>query len=148
MNARRLLASACSVGALLALTGCEKPAPIVTVLSNGHSVYAEANRWCFEGQTWPDCAERHEGATTIEVSPGGGTIGVDVDKELADTGWFVQVAEAGQEQDGGQPTEVQEGHYATFSFGEVRRELLLTVYAVGEGDEPAGEWTFRLRPER
>lgn len=146
MNARPL-ACACSLGALLALTGCEKPAPIVTVLSNGQSVYAEANRWCFEGQTPPDCAERHEGATTVEISPGGGTIGVDVDRELADTGWFVEVTEAGQE-GGGQPTEVQEGHYATFSFGEVRRELLLTVYSVGEGEEPSGEWTFRLRPER
>ena len=45
MNARRPLACVAAVGALLALSACEKPAPIVTVVSGGQSVYAEANTW-------------------------------------------------------------------------------------------------------
>lgn len=152
MNSRRrLLASASVAGALLALTACEKPAPIVTVVSGGESVYKEANTWCFEGQTPPDCASRSEGTTELPVR-GGETIGVDVDKELADRGWFVELSDPeGQ----GQPqrSEVQEGHYFTFTAPNLPSdsELLLTVRALGEGEregELIGEWRFTLTPER
>ena len=58
MNARRPLACVAAVGALLAVSACEKPAPIVTVVSGSESVYTEASTWCFEGQTGDECAER------------------------------------------------------------------------------------------
>ena len=45
MNARRPLACVAAVGALLALSACEKPAPIVTIVSGDQSVYAEASTW-------------------------------------------------------------------------------------------------------
>ncbi len=86
MNSRRrLLSAASAAGALLALTACEKPTPLVTVVSGGHSVYTEASSWCFEGQSPPDCAERESGVTELRVR-GGETVGVDVDDELADRG--------------------------------------------------------------
>ena len=155
MNSRRrLLASASAAGALLALTACEKPAPIVTVVSGGESVYSEANTWCFEGQTPPDCAARAEGTTELSVR-GGETIGVDVDKELADRGWFIELSEPEGQGQGSQPqqSEVQDGHYFTFTAPNLPSDsaLLLTVRALGEGEresEPIGEWRFTLTPRR
>ena len=153
---RRLLAAAPTVGVLLALSACEKPAPIVTVVSGGESVYAEANTWCFEGQTPPDCASRHEGTTQLSVR-GGETVGVDVDKELADRGWYVELSDPAAPEEGAQPqrSEVQDGHYFTFTAPNLPAgsELLLTVHAVGEGEDPAaaeptGEWSFTLTPRR
>jgi hypothetical protein len=91
MNARRPLACVAAVGALLALSACEKPAPIVTVVSGGTSVYKEANTWCFEDQTPPDCAERASGTTSLPVRAGE-TVGVDVAKELAEGGWYLELS--------------------------------------------------------
>ena len=153
MNARRrLLATASAAGALLALTACEKPAPIVTVVSGGESVYAEANTYCFEGQTpGSGCATRHEGSTEIAVR-GGETVGVDVDGDLVDDGWFIELSDpSAQGQSQPQRSEPQKGHYFTFTAPNLPlgSELLLTVRSLGEdGDEPTGEWSFTLTPKR
>ena len=146
MNARRPLACVAAVGALLALSACEKPAPIVTVVSGGQSVYAEANTWCFEGQTPPDCAERETGSTSIPVRAGE-TVGVDVDKELADGGWYLELSAPGGDQQP-QRSEPQEGHYFSFTAPSLAAgsTLDLMVYAVGEGEEPLGEFSFTLTP--
>jgi hypothetical protein len=150
---RRLLASASAAGALLALTACETPAPIVTVVSGGESVYTEANTWCFEGQTPPDCAERAEGVAELSVR-GGETVGVDVDGEVADRGWYLELSEPEGQGQGSQPqrSEVQTGHYFTFTAPNLPSgsELLLTVHGVGEGEqqEPTGTWQFVLTPRR
>ena len=153
MNARRLLACASAVGALLALSACEKPVPIVTVVSGGQSVYTEASSWCFEDQNPPECAERESETPVVSVR-GGDTVGVDVDKELVDRGWFIELAEPegaaaeGQQPSEPQRSEEQDGHYFTFTAPNLPSdsELLLTVRAVGEGEDPIGEWSFRLRP--
>ena len=154
MNARRrLLASASLAGALLALTACEKPAPIVTVVSGGESVHTEANTWCFEGQTPPDCAERAEGVTELPVR-GGETVGVDVDGEVAERGWYLELSEPEGQGQGGQPqrSEVQTGHYFAFTAPNlpVGSALRLTVRALSEGEqpEPSGTWQFELTPRR
>ncbi len=147
MNARRPLACVAAVGALLALSACEKPAPIVTVVSGAQSVYAEANTWCFEDQTPPDCAERASGTTSIPVRAGE-TVGVDVDKELADGGWYLELSapEGGDQQP--QRSEPQEGHYFSFTAPSLAggSTLQLDVRAVGEGEEPRGEFRFELVP--
>ena len=96
MNARRPLACVAAVGALLALSACEKPAPIVTIVSGDQSVYAEASTWCFEGQTGDECAERETEVTSIPVRAGE-TVGIDVDKELADGGWYLELTAPGGE---------------------------------------------------
>jgi hypothetical protein len=148
MNARRPLACVAAVGALLALSACEKPAPIVTVVSGGESVYAEANTWCFEDQTPPDCAERETGTTAIPVRAGE-TVGVDVDKELADGGWYLELsAPGGEGEQQPQRSEPQEGHYFSFTAPSLAAgsTLDLAVYAVGEGEEPRGEFRFELTP--
>ena len=145
MNARRPLACVAAVGALLGLSACEKPAPIVTVVSGGESVYSEANAWCFEGQTGDECAERATGATSIPVRPGE-TVGVDVDKELAEGGWYLTLSAPGEGQEP-QSSGPQEGHYLSFTAPGLPAEGLdLEVFAVGEGEEPRGEFRFRLTP--
>ena len=154
MNARRrLLATASAAGALLALTACEKPAPIVTVVSGGESVYSEAGTYCFEGQSLEadDCATRHEGSTELAVR-GGETVGVDVDGDLVDGGWYIELSDPAAQDGGNQPqrSEPQTGHYFTFTAPNLPTgsELLLTVRSLAEGGEQRGEWSFTLTPKR
>ena len=148
MTARRPLACVAAVGALLALSACEKPAPIVTVVSGGKSVYTEASTWCFEGQTGDECAERASGTTSLPVRAGE-TVGVDVDKELADNGWYLELSAPGADtEQQPQRSEQQEGHYFSFTAPSLAQgsSLQLDVRAVGEGEEPRGEFRFELVP--
>ena len=155
MNARRRLLTAASLaGALLALTACEKPAPIVTVVSGGQSEYTEANTYCFEeGMSLEsgECATRATGATTIEVR-GGETVGVDVDEALVERGWFIELSDpaAQGEQQQPQRSEPQTGHYFTFTAPNLPTgsTLRLNVRSLGENGEPNGEWAFELKPRR
>lgn len=148
MNARRPSARVAAVGALLALSACEKPAPIVTVVSGGESVYAEASTWCFEDQTGDECAERETEVTSLPVRAGE-TVGVDVDEELAEGGWYLELSAPGG---GSEPqrSDPQLGHYFSFTAPSVAAgsALELDVFAVGEGEgeEPRGEFRFRLTP--
>ncbi len=150
MIARRPLACVAAVGAVLALSACEKPAPIVTVVSGGESRWTEASTWCFEDQTPPDCAERASGTTKIPVRAGE-TVGVDVDQELAEGGWYLELSApdgGDQQQQQPQRSEPQEGHYFSFTAPSLAAgsTLQLDVRAVGEGEEPRGEFRFELVP--
>ena len=149
---RRLLATATAALGIATLAGCEKPAPIVTVVNAGQSVYAEANTYCFEGQSLQegDCAVRHEGTTRLEVQ-GGETVGVDVGKALAESGWLIELSDPAAQGEQAQPqqSEVQEGHYFTFTAPNLPSdgELLLTVRSLDEEQQrPTGEWSFTLVP--
>ena len=144
---RRLLAAASATFALAALSACERPAPLVTVVSGGESVYREANLFCFEeGQTLESgaCAERAQGATRLEVRPGN-RIGIDVDEELAEGGWDFVLS------DPNDPNRTQgigplENHYFPFSVPAIESNgsLLLTVRSLSESGQPTGEWQFQL----
>jgi hypothetical protein len=148
---RRLAATALAGTVLLGLTGCERPAPIVTVVSGGNSEFTEAVSWCFSGEGQSEeqgnCAQRAEEEPAVEVSPGQ-QVGVDVDRKVVERGWFVELsdpAENGEPQQG----PVQEGHYFAFTAPNLGQtgELLLVVRAIGEERDPSvtsGEWRFRL----
>lgn len=149
---RRLLAAAPALVCLAVLTACEKPAPIVTVVNEGRSVYAEAGVWCFEGQTGDECATRNEDVPVLEVLPG--TLGIDVDKELADSRWIVTITDPANPQQQQVSSGVQEDkHYYKFDLPDLGPDarLLLTVRALAEdtaeGGEPEarGSWQFELR---
>ncbi len=148
---RRLRTVAATAAALASLVACEKPAPIVTVVNVGRSVYAEANVFCFEGQSAAaaNCAQRRTGSTTLEVVRGQ-TVGVDVDKEIVDDGWFIELSDPGAAEGEAEPqqSEVQTGHYFTFTAPNLPTgaSLLLTVRSLNEDQEPTGEWSFRLVP--
>jgi hypothetical protein len=146
---RRLLAATSTALALAALAGCEKPAPLVTLVSGGQSVYKQANIYCFEEGVTVDsgeCAQRADGATRLEVRRGE-TIGVDVGKDLVERGWRVQVGSGTAEQV--QASDVLEDqHYFTFTAPNLPAEgVPLVVVTVDEDDASTGEWLFQLVPE-
>jgi hypothetical protein len=144
---RRLLAAASATFALAALTACEKPAPIVTVVSGGESTYTEAATFCFdEGQTLDSgaCAQRAAGATRLEVRPGE-RIGIDVDKELVERGWQLEISDP-QDPQRTQASATITKHYFPFTAPGIAEggALMLTVRTVDEGGAPTGEWLFEL----
>jgi len=149
---RRLLPAASALLCLAALTACEKPAPIVTVVNEGRSVYAEAATWCFEGQSGDECASRGSGTNRLEVLAG--TLGVDVDKELADSRWIVTLVDAASPEQPLVNSGVrEESHYYSFTLPELppQTRLVLTVRALAEGEvtegsepEARGTWQFEL----
>ncbi len=149
---RRLLAAASATFALASLTACEKPAPIVTVVSGGESVYTEAAAFCFEeGQTLQSggCATRAGQVPRLEVRQGE-RIGIDVDKELADGAWLVTLTDQARPEQPLFTSEVQrENHYYTLDLPDLPRETTVTlqVQALTEDGEPGqGSWEFLLRP--
>ena len=151
---RRLLLAASGALCLAALTGCEQPTPIVTVVNEGRSVYAEAAVWCFEGQTGDQCAKRGTDVPSLEVLAG--TLGVDVHKELADTRWIATLVDAANPQQELVSSGVRtDTHYYAFDLPALPPEttLLLSVRALAPGEvvegqqpEARGSWQFRLTP--
>lgn len=145
MTARRRLTAAMSAGfALLVLTACEKPAPIVTVVSGGQSEWSEATTFCFEGQSAQEanCASRATGVTELEVRPGE-RVGVDVSKEVVERTWLLELGEGEQAQ---QSPVFEDRHYFSFTAPNIGPEgLPLTIRTIDEsGQVQTGEWQFRL----
>jgi hypothetical protein len=147
---RRLLAAASATAALVALTGCEKPAPIVTLVAGGESVYTEAATFCFEQDVTlesGECAQRQSSLTPLSVR-GGEVVGVDVDKEVAERGWQLELQDPNDPQ-GTQRSPTIDDHYFTFTAPGLQPggRLLLTVRTVDAQDAPTGEWQFELQAE-
>lgn len=149
---RRLLTAASAALSLLALAGCEKPAPLVTVVNDGRSVYSEATTYCFPGQslTANTCAQRATGVTRLAVV-GGEPVGIDVAKPLLDNGWLIELSDAASP-DGApatpQQSPVQQDHYFTFTAPNLPpgSSLNLTVRSLDAAGQPNGVWAFQLVP--
>jgi hypothetical protein len=149
MTARRRLTAAVSAGfALVVLTACEKPAPIVTVVSGGESEWAEANTFCFEGQSFQnaDCASRATGVTELPVRPGE-QVGIDVSREVVERGWLIELGQGEQAQ---QSPLLEDDHYFSFTAPNIGPDgLPLTVRTLDEsGQQQTGEWQFVLVPKQ
>ena len=149
MTARRRLLAACSATlALGALSGCEKPAPLVTLVSGDQSVYSEAVVYCFEEDATletDECAQRAEGPTRLEVRPGE-QIGVDVGKDLVERGWRIQLGPDGNT-DNLSPV-FEDQHYFAFEAPGLPPEgAPFTVFTVDDQERPTGRWLFQLVPK-
>ena len=152
MTARRRLLAAVSAGvAVASLTGCERPAPIVSVVSGTNSEWKEADLFCFEGQAFEsgECPTRDEGPTRLPVSPGQ-QVGVDVSKAVVERGWFIELSAPGGDGEAQQSEVFDDQHYFAFTAPQLTEQgLRLTIRSVGEqgeGGPPSGEWTFDLVP--
>ncbi len=156
MHARRTLAALAAGAALLGLSACEAPAPIVTLYSGDTSLYDEAFVFCFDGQD-PEKGPEEDGAcrfdaerqaTLLQVTPGDEVL-VDVDKDLADAAWFVSLTPEGGEAVRVTDIEV-ESHTARvlpdFSQG-VRQTLEVRKLASEDDDTVTGLWRFTLVPQ-
>jgi hypothetical protein len=87
---RAAVAGAVVLGAI-ALTGCEKPTPLVTLVSGSTSVNSEAVCHA-EGKKLVDlsqCLDR-PAREAIDVTAGN-SFSVGVDKEIADKGWYLYI---------------------------------------------------------
>ncbi len=159
MPARRTLAVGTAVAAsLLVLTGCEQPTPLVSLVSGGTFVKAEASSWCFDDQD-PSKQPGSDGACTftertpqlLKVRPGD-QLGIDVDKALAENGWIAVIRpQTGGEQAQESASPVQDDeHYFTFNPQFESGPIELDVRALSAPRDDAqvvGVWRFVLAPE-
>lgn len=150
---RRPLAIALLVLAPLALAGCEKPKPGVTVWSGTDSEHVEALCWAFEdgAALQPrDCAQdvlerasSGEGITRVATTPGN-TVGISVDPVVAEAGWSLLI--------GGQPiASGMTDTYYRFTFPETGAAeptgYTLQVTANADGTGVRGYWFVQLVPD-
>ena len=141
-SSRGVLLSVAAAG--LVLTGCEAPSPYVTVVSGDTVVKSEAVSYCFDDQT-PDagnCRNEDNPVQTLQLAADG-AIGIDVAKDLADSGWFAVVND--------QRLPVQNEHWQRLQLpGNVFDEqgrAQLQIFKV-EGDRNDAAWQFILQAPR
>ena len=155
MQARRFPALVGASADLFGLTACERPTPLVTLYSGETSINDRAFSYCFEGQdpakepgTPGACRFDTEGRTAkvLEVDPGDEVV-VDVDRDLAHTGWTVVLRAPG-----GQPSRlaIQDEHVTSFQPDFSRSpQITLEVLKLDRKAEDAravGVWQFALVP--
>ena len=144
----RLVHLAVGAGLLLTVAACQKPSPGVTVVTNGHSVHVEASNYCggksFDKES--DCVTHGPQTTRVRVRSGD-RVGIDVDSELADSGWVIYDPVSKQN------SEVFTQHYYAFdaTFGNGEKGAFLEVHQVekvksGSVDltKVTGIWRFEL----
>ena len=152
---RRPTASLGALAAVLALSGCERPTPIVTLYSSGTSLHDEALSYCFEGQdltrepgTEGACRFDVEGRTpkVLEVRTDEQVL-VDVDREIVEAGWVVVLRgrQAGQES---RLAIRDDEHVARFT-PDFSQSPLITVEVQklerpAEDARPTGIWQFTI----
>ena len=140
---RPLVTATAGAALLLTLTGCEKPTPGVTVASGSSSVHMESTTYCHEGQSAEaqNCVEHLDRLGVVKVKPGEQVM-VDVDKDIAETGWVLVDADANAR------SSVQDEHY--FSFTPDFRNGPVVKLEIRSLDKPAddarvtGVWKFQL----
>ena len=152
MTARsRLVAGLTAAVSVVALTGCSKPTPIVSLVSGGHTVHTDATLYCFAGQSIAqrNCrTEANKTPTVLKVKPGG-QVGIDVSRDVQRAGWVVVLPGANGAQD--QSSGRQESHYLTFTpqFSPQSPQVTLDVRMLDHGSESkptTGLWRFVLVP--
>ena len=153
---RRLGATLAASAAILGLSGCERPTPIVTLYSGGTSLYDEAFSYCFDGQD-PGKEPGSEGACRFDadrqtkvlgVHPGDEVV-VDVDRDIADKGWYVVLRGTGPNQQTRLAT--QQEHVTSFQPDFTQSPTItVLVQKLTEASDTAqsvGVWQFTLVPE-
>jgi hypothetical protein len=137
------------VFAVLALAGCTKPSPGITVVSGTASTHQMAICWTFDKDSLEPgmCAQEvvsdfisGERVARIPVSPGQ-TVGISVDPVVADVGWTPVI--------GNQPLVSQpiNALYYRFAYPELQEVpdigLDLQIIA-GSAEQTKGLWAFKL----
>jgi len=122
---------------MVLLAGCEKPAPGVTIVSQGKSVRAEAARYTFGGKV--KTYSRPNVSLSVRE---GAVLGIDVDKQTTQAGWAVKVGDQ-------QLTDVlKDKHHTTVTVPPLGTSGAATL-VIGEvpraGGEASGLWIFTLR---
>ena len=130
--------------AVLALAGCEKPTPGVTISAGSASAHIESTTFCRDGQTpaKKNCVEHLTRLGVINVKQGQ-LVGIDVDNAIAKHGWVV--VDVGQKLTSG----VQHEHYfsytPSFSAGPTIELDVKSLDRVADNANVTGIWRFELR---
>ncbi len=150
---KRTLTFALVAVAGLGLAACEKPNPGATVWSGTNSEHSQALCWSTDPAVagTRDCAQdviakfvAGGKAPVITVTPGN-TLGISVDPEVADNGWFPVI---GQERLSQTPIT---STYFRFTFPTLQQIPAdgFTLQIVARGSKPditRGLWIYKLQP--
>jgi hypothetical protein len=132
----RRLPLALALLALVAVTGCEKPAPQITVASSGRVINVDASRYCFDA-----CRDHTAAAKSIRVR-GNTTVSFDVPKRVARKGWILVF------QDQPQFTEPRKESHYSLSIPSIAQSQPLDVSIVeagkGQTAAPTGVWKMQF----
>ena len=147
----RLIAGLTAVLSTVALTACQQPTPLVTLVSGTSSVNTEAAIFCFEGQSAQaqNCRTEATQPTVLRVKVGA-QVGVDVSKKVADAGWVIVLPGDDQDPANDQASGTQKDHYFAFTPQFENGPLRLEVRMLDDGNAAAptvGNWQFVLVPE-
>jgi hypothetical protein len=152
MTARSRLFAGLSVAvAMVALTGCQKPTPIVSLVSGGSSVHTDAVLFCFEGQSTEkqNCRVAEDKKPTVLEVKIGQPVGIDVAKQIAENGWVIVLPASDGNPANDRSSTKQDGHYFSFTPQFQGGPLKLEVRMLDEGrtNVPTiGSWQFVLVP--
>lgn len=148
---RAIAVVALAVALPLGLAGCSKPAPGVTVVSGTTSQHREAVCWSFEDvnvtdggcdQSMVDEATAEGNVATIPVIPGD-TIGISVDKAVAEVGWTPVI---GTQKLTTTPLTTTYFRFTYPDLQEVPADGLMLQIVAGNGETTRGLWVFKLVP--
>jgi hypothetical protein len=143
MPARPLASLAAGACLLVALTGCQKPTPGVTVSSGSRSVHIESTTYCRDGQSAQkqDCVEHLDRLGVIQVQQGN-RVGIDVASSIANHGWYLYDADAKAR------SEVQDEHHFAytpdFSTSPIIHLEVRSLDRVANDAQTTGVWKFQL----
>ena len=138
-----------AVAAALVLSGCEKPAPGVSVFSGTTTEHRQAVCWAFDAEALEpgDCAQdllteasTGEAVARIPVLPGD-TVGISVDPKVAKAGWTPVI---GQQRLTSTPLDTTYYRFTYPDLQEVPTEGVLLQIVAGRGESTRGIWVFRL----
>lgn len=152
MTARsRLVAGLTVAVSLVALTGCQKPTPLVSLISSGETVHTDATIYCFEGQSarQQNCRAPQDKAPTVLKVKAGQQVGIDVAKDIADAGWVVVLPGDDEDPSNDQASGKQDTHYFAFTpqFQNAPLRVEVRMLDGGRTDAPTiGNWQFVLVP--
>lgn len=138
------LAAAC-----LTLTGCEKPAPGITIFSGTSSIRSEALCWAFESDqlTPGECADEilrgqaTQGIQTLPAVPGN-TVGISVDPVVAESGWNIVIGGQSLSQ-----TPLTTNYFRFTLPLQLGSQALPLQIVSGKDTKIRGVWIVGLEPE-
>lgn len=148
---RAALVAATAAAAAVLLSGCEKPAPGVSVFSGTTTEHRQAVCWAFESDALEpgDCAQdlltdasAGDVVARIPVVPGD-TIGISVDPTVAKAGWTPVI---GQQRLTSNPLDTTYYRFTYPDLQEVPAGGVLLQIVAGRGESTRGIWVFRLDP--
>ena len=134
-----LLVAPVAVGALLTLAGCRQPTPGVTLQSGSRVVRDDATAYIRGGKE-----VRGSGAVKVLAVRAGASVGIDVDRSIADHGWSVHITARTSSQSTLDSPVLRGQHHFSFDVGSTATDVV--VSQLGADGSPQGLWAFTIQP--